>query len=367
MASLVLNGVGKKYGPLEVVKNVTLEVEDGAFVVLVGPSGCGKSTILRMIAGLEAISEGTLKIGDTVVNELPPRDRDVAMVFQNYALYPHMTVRDNISFGLKLRKMPKAEIRKRVDEAARTLGLEELLDRRPKQLSGGQRQRVAMGRAIVRQPAVFLFDEPLSNLDAKLRGQMRAEIAQLQRRLGTTTVYVTHDQVEAMTLATHIVVLSKGEVQQVGAPMELYRYPANTFVAAFIGSPSMNLFSVTLRDDREVLEGKGVRCSVPEHLAADLGESARSLVLGVRPEHLYEASTDAETVMTGTVDVLEPLGSEINVLGRVEGQNFTATLDPNTEVKVGQTVRLALHHEHLHLFDAASGASIRGSTQSEAA
>ncbi|MEL7372417.1 MAG: sn-glycerol-3-phosphate ABC transporter ATP-binding protein UgpC, partial [Myxococcota bacterium] len=242
MASLQLENVYKRYGDVEVVKNVNLDIEDGDFVVLVGPSGCGKSTTLRMIAGLEEITEGTMRIGDDVVNKLSPRDRDVAMVFQSYALYPHMTVRDNISFGLKLRKMPKEEIDSRVNDAARILGLDDLLERKPKQLSGGQRQRVAMGRSIVRQPAVFLFDEPLSNLDAKLRVQMRAEIAQLHQRLGTTTVYVTHDQVEAMTLAKHIVVMNKGVVQQVGAPLELYRDPANTFVAGFIGSPSMNFF-----------------------------------------------------------------------------------------------------------------------------
>ena len=266
MAQVKLESVYKRYGDVTAVRDVNLDIEDGDFVVLVGPSGCGKSTTLRMVAGLEEISEGTLRIGDRVVNDVSPRDRDVAMVFQSYALYPHMSVRDNISFGLKLRKMDTAEINKRVDDAARILSLGEYLDRKPKQLSGGQRQRVAMGRAIVRHPEVFLFDEPLSNLDAKLRVQMRAEIAKLHQRLGTTTIYVTHDQVEAMTLAKHIVVMSMGVVQQVGAPLELYKNPANLFVGGFIGSPSMNFFDGEIQNGR--INGKRLQPTYPRKNAS---------------------------------------------------------------------------------------------------
>ncbi len=367
MASLLLENVYKRFGDNEVVRDVNLDIEDGDFVVLVGPSGCGKSTTLRMIAGLEDISAGTLRIGENVVNDLSPRDRDVAMVFQSYALYPHMTVRDNISFGLKLRKMPKSEIDARVDDAARILGLDDLLDRKPKQLSGGQRQRVAMGRAIVRQPAVFLFDEPLSNLDAKLRVQMRAEIAQLHQRLGTTTVYVTHDQVEAMTLAKHIVVMNKGVVQQVGAPLELYRDPANTFVAGFIGSPSMNLFDVTVSADGRFLEGRGVRCPLPDSIRARLERAGPDLVFGIRPEHMFEAAAEEQTAMTGKVDVLEPLGSVVNALGHVDEQPFTATLKPDTGVAVGGNVRLGVELEHVHVFDKTTGASVRALTTKAAA
>lgn len=359
MASLQLEGVFKRFGDNTVVQDVDLNIEDGDFVVLVGPSGCGKSTTLRMIAGLEEISEGTLKIDGKVVNKLSPRDRDVAMVFQSYALYPHMTVRENISFGLKLRKMPEDEINRRVADAAAILGLEDLLDRKPKAMSGGQRQRVAMGRAIVRQPAVFLFDEPLSNLDAKLRVQMRAEIAKLHRRLGTTTVYVTHDQVEAMTLAKHIVVMHNGVVQQVGAPLELYRNPANIFVGGFIGSPSMNFFDVTVDSEAStpIVHGKGVRVTVPDRYVQGLGAKGRALVLGVRPEHMFEAKEESDGFV-GDVEVMEPLGADVHALGKVEGQDFTARLEPDTKVKVGEKVRVGIELDSLYLFDKETGLAL---------
>lgn len=352
MASVKLEGITKKYGDQVVVKDVNLDIENGDFVVLVGPSGCGKSTTLRMIAGLEEISGGKLSIGDRVVNDLSPRDRDVAMVFQSYALYPHMTVADNISFGLKLRKMDKSEIEKRVQEAAQILEIKDLLERKPKALSGGQRQRVAMGRAIVRQPEVFLFDEPLSNLDAKLRVQMRAEIAKLYQRLKVTTIYVTHDQVEAMTLAKHIVVMSKGVVQQVGAPLELYRAPINTFVATFIGSPAMNTFPVTLVDEGgPKLKGQGFELMVPDRFKPHLG-AQKSLILGVRPEHLHALLPSDTAKIRARVDVVEPLGFEIHALGEAGGQPMTAKLDPSVEVKAGDNLELGIDLEHVHLFDA---------------
>mgnify|MGYP000095742783 CR=1 FL=1 len=359
MASVTLKNVFKRYGDNLVVRDISLEIEDGDFVVLVGPSGCGKSTTLRMIAGLEDISEGTLSIGSRVVNDVSPRDRDVAMVFQSYALYPHMTVEENISFGLKLRKMPAAEITKRVGEAATVLGITDLLSRKPKQLSGGQRQRVAMGRAIVRQPAVFLFDEPLSNLDAKLRVQMRAEIAKLYQRLKTTTVYVTHDQTEAMTLAKHIVVMSGGIVQQVGAPLDLYRAPANTFVAGFIGSPAMNFFEVEVSDGR--LKGRGVDLPIPPRFSGSL---PAQLTLGVRPEH-FRTGGGAGTVRM-RVDVLEPLGAIVNALCDVEGVSVTATLEPDTRVTVGEHITLGVDLEHVHLFDRASTRAVAGAPRAAA-
>jgi multiple sugar transport system ATP-binding protein len=361
MASVTLENVFKRYGENIVVKDANLQIEDGDFLVLVGPSGCGKSTTLRMIAGLEQISDGTIKIGDRVVNKLSPRDRDVAMVFQSYALYPHMTVRENISFGLKLRKMAKSEIERRVADASQILGLNELLERKPKQLSGGQRQRVAMGRSIVRQPQVFLFDEPLSNLDAKLRVQMRAEIARLHQRLGTTTIYVTHDQIEAMTLAKHIVVMNLGVIQQVGAPLELYRNPANTFVAGFIGSPAMNFFDVAAREERGsfLLAGNGFEIPLPDRFKPGL-TGARELVLGVRPEDLSEAPTPAPDLLPGVVEVLEPLGAEVHALGNVAGQPLTARLSPDTRLKVGDAVPLRVNLGNIHLFDRKTGLAVRG-------
>ena len=359
MASVQLERVFKRFGDNTVVNDVNLDIEDGDFVVLVGPSGCGKSTTLRMIAGLEEISDGKLKIAGKVVNNLSPRDRDVAMVFQSYALYPHMTVKENISFGLKLRKMDAKEIEERVKNASGILGLDELLERKPKQLSGGQRQRVAMGRAIVRQPAVFLFDEPLSNLDAKLRVQMRAEIAKLHQRLGTTTIYVTHDQVEAMTLAKHIVVMSRGVVQQVGAPLELYRRPANLFVAGFIGSPAMNFFDVKVVEEGgvPVMKGLDVSVEVPERFRPHLAGAGAELVLGVRPEHMLETKDEKNSVLSH-VDVLEPLGAEVHALGRAAGRDFTARLEPDTQVKVGDTIRIGVQLDELHIFDRATGRSL---------
>ena len=360
MASLSLEGIFKRFGDNEVVTDVNLEIEDGDFVVLVGPSGCGKSTTLRMIAGLEEISDGMLKIGDRVVNHLSPRDRDVAMVFQSYALYPHMTVYDNISFGLKLRKMPRDEIDRRVKDAAKILGLMDLLERKPKAMSGGQRQRVAMGRAIVRQPEVFLFDEPLSNLDAKLRVQMRAEIARLHQRLGTTTVYVTHDQVEAMTLAKHIVVMSLGVVQQVGAPLELYRTPTNTFVAGFIGSPAMNFFDVELDNSGRhpvVRATEGFEVAVPDRFTRALARTSKSLTFGVRPEHVTE---DPHGELPLEIEVLEPLGAEVHALGKVAGHPFTAKLEPDTKVRIGERVKLRVDPAEMHLFDRESGLTISG-------
>lgn len=359
MASVTLEGVYKRFGDNTVVIDAHLDIEDGDFVVLVGPSGCGKSTTLRMIAGLEEISEGTMKIGDKVVNDLSPRDRDVAMVFQSYALYPHMTVRDNISFGLKLRKMPQAEIDKRVADAAQILGLTDLLERKPKAMSGGQRQRVAMGRAIVRQPSVFLFDEPLSNLDAKLRVQMRSEIARLHQRLKTTTIYVTHDQVEAMTLAKHIVVMDKGVIQQVGAPLELYQHPTNTFVAGFIGSPSMNFLKVELFEEggAPMLRGDDIKVPLPDRLKPHVG-SRKQFTLGVRPEHLAEVPAGAEGHMPLRVDVLEPLGAEVHALGESKGTPVTARLEPETRVQVGDHIRLSMDTTHIHLFDPETGLNL---------
>jgi len=312
-----------------------------------------------MVAGLEQPSDGVIRIGERDVTHLSPRDRDVAMVFQSYALYPHMSIYENISFGLKLRKMPKDDIDKRVREAADILGINDLLARKPKQLSGGQRQRVAMGRAIVRKPAVFLFDEPLSNLDAKLRVQMRVEIAKLHQRLGTTTIYVTHDQVEAMTLAKQIVVMNDGFVQQVGAPLDVYKNPVNTFVAGFVGSPAMNFFACELdgTGGPPCLAGKGINLEVPARLKQAVGERGRKLTLGVRPEHLHEAPPDTAQ-LRGKVDVLEPLGAEVLALGQIEGQPFTASLSPDTRARVGDVIGLTVSGDDIHLFDQGTGRTL---------
>lgn len=348
MASVQLKGVSKSFGDTQVVKGADLDIEDGDFVVLVGPSGCGKSTVLRMIAGLESVTAGEILIGERPVKDVDPRDRDVAMVFQSYALYPHMTVRDNISFGLRLRKIDSAEIGKRVENAASILGLDGLLERKPKQLSGGQRQRVAMGRAIVRQPSVFLFDEPLSNLDAKLRVQMRAEIAKLHQRLGTTTIYVTHDQVEAMTLAKHIVVMNDGIIQQVGAPLELYREPANIFVAGFIGSPAMNFLDVeiTASEGQKRITNNAFSIPLPARFDLEVGSA---LVLGLRPEHTFESEDHRDTIPT-KLDVLEPLGANVFALGTVGEAFFNARLGPDTNAQVGDTVHLGVDLEGINLF-----------------
>ena len=361
MASLSLQHICKKYpNGFEAVKDFNLEIEDKEFIIFVGPSGCGKSTTLRMVAGLEEISSGTLKIGDKVMNDVEPKDRDIAMVFQNYALYPHMTVYDNMAFGLKLRKVPKAEIDKAVREAARILDLEKLLDRKPKALSGGQRQRVAMGRAIVRNPKVFLMDEPLSNLDAKLRVQMRIEISKIHQRLGATIIYVTHDQTEAMTLGTRIVVMKDGIVQRVDTPQHLYDKPCNLFVAGFMGSPQMNFLDARISEDGgDVIATIGeYALKVPEAKAKALkdgGYIGKTVVMGIRPEdvHDYETSTKVEgaTQMTSTVKVYELLGAEVFLYFDVNGTQVTARVDPRTNSRTGDKINFAFDMTKTHFFD----------------
>jgi multiple sugar transport system ATP-binding protein len=357
MAQVVMRDLNKKYDEVHAVKDVNLNIRDKEFIVLVGPSGCGKSTTLRMVAGLEEITSGEIVIGDRVVNDLPPKDRDIAMVFQNYALYPHMTVYDNMAFGLKMRKFPKAEIEKRVREAAEILGIQELLKRKPRQLSGGQRQRVAVGRAIVRHPQVFLFDEPLSNLDAKLRVQMRVELKRLHDRLETTAIYVTHDQVEAMTLGDRVVVMRDGWVQQVGEPLELYQRPANRFVAGFIGSPAMNFAEVNVAeaDGGVWVENAGLRVKVPpERTGRVAAYKGQRVILGIRPEDLRVAngSEPSGATFDASVDVVEPLGSEI-LLNVTAGPNrLVARVEPSVRAKVHEAIRLALDPDALHFFDA---------------
>jgi multiple sugar transport system ATP-binding protein len=363
MGQVVLKDINKFYDSVHAVKDVNLQIRDKEFVVFVGPSGCGKTTTLRMIAGLEAISSGDISIDGQVVNNLAPMDRDIAMVFQNYALYPHMSVYDNMAFGLKMRKFDKKEIGQRVKEAADILGIGDLLKRKPRQLSGGQRQRVALGRAIVRHPRVFLFDEPLSNLDAKLRVQMRVELKKLHLRLGTTAVYVTHDQVEAMTLGDRVVVMKDGVVQQVGDPLELYNSPANRFVAGFIGSPAMNFATVTMADGNGQVTAKnaGLEIVLPkaqaERLRPHLG---KQLTLGIRPENLHVA-TDADPAgltFPTKVEVVEQLGSEILLDVRVGDDNMVAAVDPTVRAKVQEQLRLAVNPERLHFFDAKTEAAI---------
>ncbi|MGC3940104.1 ABC transporter ATP-binding protein [Roseobacter sp. EG26] len=344
MAGVKIQDIRKSYGSTEVIHGVNVDIEDGEFVALVGPSGCGKSTLLRMIAGLEPINDGTIAIGERVVNNLPPAERDIAMVFQTYALYPHKSVAENMGFALKVAKADRSEIDRRVREAAEILSLTEYLDRKPRHLSGGQRQRVAMGRAIVRDPQVFLFDEPLSNLDAKLRIQMRTEIKELHQRLKTTTVFVTHDQIEAMTLADRIVVMQGGRIEQIGTPLELYDKPENAFVATFIGAPSMNLLEGTLTDE-------GVR--VGDQLFAGPSGSGK-VWLGVRPEHLILA----EDGLPMEVKVVEPTGSETMVFLRFGGQDVTAVFRERHAFESGTTIRLKPDAEHLHIFDAQTGARI---------
>ncbi|WP_291295190.1 ABC transporter ATP-binding protein [Elioraea sp.] len=363
MAQVSLRRIVKEYeGQVQAVKGIDLDIEDEEFVVLVGPSGCGKSTTLRMIAGLEEITSGEIAIGGEVVNDIPPRDRDIAMVFQNYALYPHMSVYDNISFGLKLRKFSREEIKRRVDNAARILGIGELLERKPKALSGGQRQRVAMGRAIVRDPKVFLFDEPLSNLDAKLRVQMRTEIKQVHQTVRTTTVYVTHDQVEAMTLADRVVVMNHGIIEQVGPPNELYRNPATIFVAGFIGSPAMNMIPATLTQAAGALSvqlGDGLSVPVPEERTARYAPHAnKDLLFGIRPEHLTEATRiDKQNLapLTVKLDVIEPMGMETLVHFHINGTSVCGRVDPAAGAVAGTMMPLAAHMEHMHLIDKTSG------------
>ena len=356
MAQVAMRSLNKMYDEVHAVKDVNLDIRDKEFVVLVGPSGCGKTTTLRMVAGLESITSGRVLINDKVVNELAPMDRDIAMVFQNYALYPHMSVYDNMAFGLKMRKFDKAEIETRVKEAADILGIQELLKRKPRQLSGGQRQRVALGRAIVRHPQVFLFDEPLSNLDAKLRVQMRVELKKLHERLGTTAIYVTHDQVEAMTLGDRVVVMRDGRVQQVGDPMELYNEPANRFVAGFIGSPAMNFAPVRIAAENGSLwaESKDLRIRVPALIAARLGAYAdKETTLGVRPEDLRIANGADATDLSFDVaiEVVERLGSETLLDVAAGSTTMVASVEPNVTAKVHEKLRLAINPDRLHFFD----------------
>ena len=388
MADIKLENITKRYPDgYEAVKDMNLEVKDGEFVILVGPSGCGKSTALRMIAGLEDITDGELKIGGEVVNQKAPKDRDIAMVFQNYALYPHMSVRDNMGFALKLKGVDKAEIDKKVEEAARILDLEQHLDRKPANLSGGQRQRVAMGRAIVRDPRAFLMDEPLSNLDAKLRVQMRTEVSRIQSRLGTTTVYVTHDQTEAMTLGDRVAVMRAGKLQQVGTPMELYNDPKNLFVAGFIGSPAMNFMPATVEGDKLRLPVADV--ALPKSFQGD-GGGGRTLIAGVRPEDFEDAglvgeARDRGTTFKAKVDVLESMGSELyahfevesdqaiesqelaelaedagagEVPSSGEGGRIVARLDPESKAAEGQELELWVNAEKIHLFDQEDGKAL---------
>jgi multiple sugar transport system ATP-binding protein len=403
MAEIVLDDVWKVFADgTEAVRALDLDIADKEFMVLVGPSGCGKTTALRMVAGLEAITKGSVRIGDRVVNDVPPKERDIAMVFQNYALYPHMSVFDNMAFGLKLQKMPKDDIRSRVHDAARILGLDELLDRKPAALSGGQRQRVAMGRAIVRHPHAFLMDEPLSNLDAKLRVQMRSEIARIQHELGVTTIYVTHDQTEAMTMGDRVAVIRKGMLQQVDTPQTLYDHPVNLFVAGFIGSPAMNLVEATLtrRGEALAVELGGFSLPLPAEVLTERPRLRdyvdRMLVLGIRPEEMEDAAlvaeAPAERRLTATVDLLEALGSEVLVhfkvasppamtddvkelasdvgheaLEKVEQQarggstTMLARLNPRTHARQGEQVDLVVDTHRLHFFDAGDGAAIYGS------
>ena len=361
MASVTLKNVYKVYpGGVTAVSDFNLDIADKEFIVLVGPSGCGKSTTLRMVAGLEEITEGELYIGDKLMNDVAPKDRDIAMVFQNYALYPHMTVYDNMAFGLKLRKTPKAEIDRRVKEAARILDIEHLLNRKPKALSGGQRQRVALGRAIVREPKVFLMDEPLSNLDAKLRVQMRTEIIKLHNRLQTTFIYVTHDQTEAMTMGTRIVVMKDGFIQQVDTPQNLYDYPVNLFVAGFIGSPQMNFIDVTLvKEDDGVYAVFGEnKIKVPEGKVKKLKDPSyigKEVIMGIRPEDLHDEEIFLQSAVDSTVkayvDVVELMGSETYLYLNVSGVNVIARVDPRSTARAGDTIKIALDTNRLHFFD----------------
>ncbi|MBX9971827.1 ABC transporter ATP-binding protein [Cytobacillus firmus] len=365
MAELKLDNIYKIYdNKVTAVEDFNLHIKDKEFIVFVGPSGCGKSTTLRMIAGLEEISKGDFYIDEKRVNDVPPKDRDIAMVFQNYALYPHMSVYDNMAFGLKLRKFPKDEIDRRVKEAAKILGLEPYLDRKPKALSGGQRQRVALGRAIVRDAKVFLMDEPLSNLDAKLRVQMRAEIAKLHQRLQTTTIYVTHDQTEAMTMATRLVVMKDGVIQQVGAPKEVYEKPENVFVGGFIGSPAMNFFNGKLEDGKFVI-GK-TQIAVPEgkmKVLREQGYTGKDIVLGIRPEDIHDEpvfiDASAGSKINARIDVSELTGAETMIYSSIEGQDFVARVDSRTDIKPGQNLELAFDMNKAHFFDADNERRIR--------
>lgn len=366
MASVTYEHVSKEFGNVKAVNDLNLKIDDKEFLVFVGPSGCGKTTALRLLAGLEEISSGTIKIADRVVNDVPPKDRDIAMVFQSYALYPHMTVYDNLAFGLKLRKTPKEEIKRRVNEAAEILGIGELLSRKPRQLSGGQRQRVAVGRAIVREPKVFLFDEPLSNLDAKLRIAMRAEITKLHNRLGTTFIYVTHDQMEAMTMASRIAVINKGLLQQLDTPQKLYDQPDNLFVAGFIGSPAMNFFKAKLQkgDGKYIVDAGSFSVPLPDdRLKAADAFLGKDVVFGIRPEDIYNPTYVPSGIhaapVEAKVDVTELMGNEI-FLYLVTGQNtIVARVDPRTDFKIGSTVNVAFNMDKCHLFSPETEKAIR--------
>ncbi len=364
MAQVVIRNLNKRFDGIQAVKDVNLEINDKEFVVLVGPSGCGKTTTLRMVAGLESITSGEIMIGDKIVNELPPMDRDIAMVFQNYALYPHMNVYDNMAFGLKMRRFGRAEIDSRVKAAAEILGIQTQLQRKPRQLSGGQRQRVALGRAIVRHPKVFLFDEPLSNLDAKLRVQMRVEIKKIHARLGTTAIYVTHDQVEAMTLGDRVVVMRDGVIQQVGEPLELYNAPANRFVAGFIGSPAMNFATVTIAADADGLlwaNNEGIHIKLSTEVAGRLRKHVgENVTLGIRPEDLHVASSSdpPDVTFDAMVEVVEKLGSEILLDVKVGPNTMAAAVEPTVQAKVRDQLRLALNPDRLYFFDGPSQAAI---------
>jgi multiple sugar transport system ATP-binding protein len=357
MAEVKIRGLRKSFGSTEVVHGLDLDIEDGEFVVLVGPSGCGKSTLLRMIAGLEGITEGQILINEKLVNNLPPAERDIAMVFQNYALYPHKTVGANMAFSLRMRKMDKAEISERVSRAAEILGLTDYLGRYPRALSGGQRQRVAMGRAIVRDPQVFLFDEPLSNLDAKLRIQMRAEIRELHQRLATTTVYVTHDQIEAMTMADKIVVMNAGNIEQIGAPLDLYDKPANTFVAGFIGAPSMNFINATVAKSGSglIAKVKDIAMQLPH---SDVLSEGQKITLGVRPEDTMLSGSGIK----GEILVVEPTGSETHVVIRSDDADFVSVMRDRQALSPGQSVEVSAEPSKIHLFERETGQRINAST-----
>jgi multiple sugar transport system ATP-binding protein len=366
MASVTYKNVFKKFGDLMIIKDLNITVEDKEFLVLVGPSGCGKTTALRLLAGLEEITDGQIVIGDRVVNDVAPKDRDIAMVFQSYALYPHLSVYDNMAFGLKLRKTPKKDIERRVNEAADILGIQELLQRKPRQLSGGQRQRVAVGRAIVREPKVFLFDEPLSNLDAKLRVQMRAEISKLHQRLQTTFIYVTHDQTEAMTMATRIAVINKGQLQQLDTPQNLYDYPNNLFVAGFIGSPAMNFFPAKLvkEGDKVWVDTGDFKVQIPEAFAKPYKSlDGKNVIFGIRPENIHDPefapqNINGEKVST-KVDVTELMGNE-TLLYLVSGKNtFVGRVDPRSKLRVGDVAHAIFDMGKFHIFDAETETAIR--------
>jgi multiple sugar transport system ATP-binding protein len=366
MASVTYDHVYKRFGEVVAVNDMDVFIEDKEFLVLVGPSGCGKTTALRLLAGLEEVSEGKIMIEDRVVNDVAPKDRDIAMVFQSYALYPHMSVYDNMAFGLKLRKTPRDEIKRRVEEAAEILGIENLLERKPRQLSGGQRQRVAVGRAIVREPKVFLFDEPLSNLDAKLRVETRANISKLHQQLMTTFIYVTHDQTEAMTMASRIAVINQGILQQIDTPQSLYDYPNNLFVAGFIGSPAMNFFKANLdkADGKLVIDGEKFSLEVPEdRLDTYMPYAGKSIIFGIRPEDIYDPNFLPPGIfpqpVDGKVDVTELMGNEVFIYVTVGEHNFVARVDPRTQAKMGESTQVMFNMNNMHLFDPETEEAVR--------